>query len=356
LDERSRYFKYVEKKRGRAVSGWMTLAERLFAVLLLVVVTELILVRYCYSWLGATQGISEYMWETLVWDFSNDAFWSLCLTNGLPEHNIYLMLLIYYSYFAATFMLFFVFVWIMIKSARRIIRVLTIDTAETSIATFHDVMCIHKLLINQFHEPRKKVRREAIGLVKSLDLYTTISPLRENWQKKAAFRWFKQNSLSKETIRVLAALKTFRRKALYCLRNDHSLLQLADGVNELATFLYFIAVREETSYRPAQPIPTLEEAVTHLVKFAEALNQIQIQREPKPALFGRMRDAVRVLCASEEVRLTTLIAIAAALVAGAGCMFFRIPVTTAFLAWFSVVFGSISISLGVTTVVLRRAK
>lgn len=155
---------------------------------------------------------------------------------------------------------------------------------------------------------------------------------------------------------MLSALKSFRSKAVYCLRNDYSLLQLANGVNELATFLYLTSVQKETSYRPAQPVTRAEKGFTNLVKFAKALNQIQTKSEPKPALFGRIRNAISALTESAEVRLATTIAITAAVVAGAGCVFFRIPVTTAFLAWFSVVFGSLTISLGVTTVVLRRGK
>jgi len=346
LDDRSRYFEYVARKIGRARLKWRILPGIVFLLSTLTVFIEHMVVEN-YRWLGITQDIAQYMLKTVIFRFDHAAFRSLCAMQGCPENKVHVLLFIYYSYYAfavvgylASFVLFG-----MTRLYRR-------SVGRERLA-FYRVMRLHTYLNDLSREPQPKVRRKATKLVRSLNLPATMSPLKSNWQKKPTLEWFGRKPLSEDTIRVLGALRAFRRKALYCLRHSHSLSRLADAVDELATFLYLANLRKETSYRSLAAKTTAEQRFSTLLKFANALNRIQIRREPKRRIVRRIADALSTFAPSRDIQVVIAIAVVAALVMVLGSAIFGIPRGTAFVAWFTVVFGSLAVSVGVTSVVSR---
>ncbi len=356
LDERSKYFEYLRKQprvRRSRLSAYVRRAVIFAAVQgILNALIEAALWAVRDSWLGIPQPVQKYMLDYGIWRFSYDAFRALAQDCGLTQPQVLLLGSVYYGYWVLWALMLAVSVGFIVNEARLLFndawRRRERRSHHRNRRAFWRVMSLHSCLDQLSYQPRRSERRRAIGLIKSIHPYKIVSPLREGWQADPAHRWFQQNQLTKQTIRTLAALKAFRKKALYCVRNDQNVARLAAAVSELGTFLYVASLDGETEYRLPKRTPGAREAGVALARFADTLNQIQVKREAKPTLSRRMVDGVSSMCASRSVRPIIAIAVSSAAIIGVGSLLFKVPASTAFLTWVSTVFGSALLGIALT--------
>ena len=137
------------------------------------------------------------------------------------------------------------------------------------------------------------------------------------------------------------------------MRSD-DLSKLVESVDKLATYLYLTNVHKETSYRSSRSEPTAEEKYCPLVQFATSLNRIQVDWGKKVAITDKIADAASRLTAGVEVRVFVVVGLLAGVVMILGSVIFNIAAATAFLAWFAVVFGSVTIAAGMSAIFGRK--
>ena len=338
LDARSSYLEYLNDrlKPVENLTRWSVVRTVLLAFLLAVMIIDHRAVEA--PWFEIPPPIQDYLLQFTLWRFNVNDFRQLCVSNGLTANMISLLLFLYCTFSAAMVMIYVVTaldVGLRVRARRRRRMV------GANRLLFYRVMRLHAALEQLSHTPGSSAnKRQATRLVRDMDLYATVSPLRREWRSDPVYRWFDQSALSSTTIRVLAALRGFKEKALYCLRNGHDISQLADAVDELATFLYSVSLQGQTEYRPPRPEPRPEEAARALARFADALNRVQVKSERRAPLVRRLWQSVRGGLESRYTQSIVAIALVAALVIFLGALMFRIPAGTAFLAWVSIVFGS----------------
>ena len=346
LDGRSRYFEYVQDK----LSPWERRLRRYFPMMFLSLLSlgiNTVEVRsVCRGWFDIPEAVRGYLCEFQLWEFNLGYFRQLCVANGLTASMTLFLTFVYYSSWA---LLALAAIVLALSYADRFRGRRRRRMVGRKGYLFYRVMLLHTAVDDVSHNPGSSQKREALSLVRKTNLYAGVSPLKEDWQADPAFRWFGENTLNRTTIRVLAALKSFRKKALYCLRNDHDMSRLGHAIDELATFLYVASLQDATEYRSLRPTPRAEEGARALARFADTLNRIQIRWEKRVSLARRVWDTVRVILDSRSTQLILGIALAAGVVITLGAVLFRIPAGTAFLYWVSIVFGSTLLGIALKT-------
>ena len=352
LDGRLRYFEYLEdrlKPVERATrSGIAGLLLSVFLLAVMLIGSWIVK----GPWFDIPAPVQDYLWESAPWRFNVNDFRQLCMSNGLTTNLTTVLLFIYCSSCGVGLLasvIMALVAWLTVRALRRRRKI------GRNRHLFYRVMRLLAALNELSCAPGSSSnKRQASRLVRSMDLYASVSPLRRDWRSDSVYRWFDQNALNNTTIRMLAALRSFREKALYCLRNDHDISRLADAIDELATFLYVVSLQGQMEYLPPRPEPSPEEAAGALTRFANTLNRIQIRREERAPLAGKVKERVRGVLESRYAQSVAAIALVAALTITLGAVLFRIPASTAFLAWVSIVFGSTLLGVALQIPDIRR--
>lgn len=343
-DDREKYFQYVQRKVKHTRLIWRTLPLTIVLASMGTALAEVMIVQF--RLFKIPDSVAQYMLSNVLLQFDVASFQVICGKEGLSETAISLLIFVYYSSAVFAILPLLLVPWFGAGVAQ--------FSRQRERRLFYSVMLLYRHLEELATESRPSLRRKATRLVLSLALADSLSPLKHNWQRRSTLAWFGQNTLSKETVRILASLKAFQKKALYCIRANSRVSELADAVNELATYLHFVNARKETFYRARQTETTPEERLCRLVKFADALNRIQAGQIDKVTIVRKVADAIAMVGVREEVRGLIVIGVLSGVVMLAGSVVFNISKSTAFLAWFSVVFGSTMIVLGTSAIARRR--
>jgi hypothetical protein len=339
LDNKIRYFEYVNTKLKRKNFINIVLPGLIIVLSFLVAFIEVWVVKHYYLF-GIPQNIAEYMLYTSIRNFNYFVFRGLAIAYNLSKGITLLLVFIYYS----SIILNYIFILVMFILSVRIFSYSIYQRENKSKITFCRLMLLDRYLKNFFIEPQKTIIDKAIKLVKSLDLSDTISPFKENWQKKPNFSWFNQNLLNRDTKRILASLKAFKKKALSCLYNHYDLPQLQNVVDEITTFQYLTNFQEKISYDSSDVKIKPEQEFKQLLKFSNDLSRIQVLKIKGKQKPSRIASFFTNFIIVREFRLILAFSLIAGVVMAIGAIVFRIPKSQAFLYWFVVVFGSTLLS------------
>jgi hypothetical protein len=351
-DEKVQYFRHVRRiyRRTRLLA---VLFAALPVILLSTALIELRIV-ISYATFGIPKDLAQYMVGTFVTRFDSVTFTSLPGAKALPATFLKILLLLYYSYFTFTglALLLGTFLPITIIAPNGLFRIRRRLGRDREL--FYGLTRLHGWLTSLSRRYDARTKRKAIRTVRLLDLPGAISPFYRKWQQSTTRMWFSANPLTSDTVRILGSLKVFLPRAIDCLRRHHDIVKLATAVDALSTFACLASLSREKSYRAAGATWNLQERFRLLLEFAEKITQLPARAEAPRGLSRRMYEATSNLLdstlADKGIRRAAIVAIFGGIVMVAASMLIGIPIATAFLAWFSVTFGSITISVAIGSI------
>jgi len=346
VQDRAKYLERVTRAVKRSKLIWRTSPIVIAAVSTLFWVVELGAIKN-YDKFNIPSDTPEYMLQITIERFDNDNFKSMATKAGLSHNEIKTLLFIYYSYYGFNIASALCALWFVIGDAFNVF-------IRREKMLFYQVELLRQYIEDLSFEFRRGTARKAIGLVRSIRLPGILNPLKNKWRQTATYDWFNQNPMTRETIRILAAIKSFEGKALGCLKGKENLSSLRDAVNALGDFSYLTSAWKDGISVGSKRAPTREERVDSLLEFANCINRIQPTHGKEKGQIGRLVDAAANWFRAREFKTTTAIAIIAAVVVWLGSIIFDISSSTAFLTWFSVVFGSLAVSVGITSITIKK--
>jgi hypothetical protein len=198
-------------------------------------------------------------------------------------------------------------------------------------------------------------------LISSAGFYSLIVPLSYRWFKKPQFQWFAPAALREPERTVINALAGFPDAMCTFLRSRRKLAPFSKPLSVLEDFFFELAERtevlDESPDNPASQKQGDEKAL--LGRFAREVRPLLLEAHRLNAL-GRMPLVrfvwFRQIIGSHSVRYAAALSGITAVVMAIGTVLFKISPSQAFLTWFTVAFGSLTISVGVTAFSLHEER
>ncbi|MFI5089240.1 MAG: hypothetical protein ACHP7P_04190 [Terriglobales bacterium] len=288
--------------------------------------------------------VGSYMLETGPQSFSAQHLKAL-VPNSSGTLKLYPILLgIYWGYFAALALAASIApIWLLVMfRPGAVVTVLELDKA---LARFEN----------------RRTLSSRWGLVQAIgdasSLYASISPLKEDWFRSPRFKWLRWSALPKEERATLGALRHFMSAMKTHFMHGSDMHSFSKPLSILVEFFWSVAAKENTRWLAGGESTRPEVDILH--DFSRAARPLIIQAKtlsrPREHL-PRLRAFVGRLVQSQLVRYSLSLSVAAAVMMVFGVLAFRISPSQGFLTWFTVTFGSLTISVGVTAVSLRHGE
>jgi hypothetical protein len=215
--------------------------------------------------------------------------------------------------------------------------------------------------IDQYHAGMTiRTNLQTLVHISRLSVYSSASPLARSWYKSPTYQWLFIASIANPERSIIFALSRFERAIYILVRKREDLTQLLPLLKNLEDFFLLASMSVDKSLgRYNGPVPNDTQAKKRqlLLEFANSARPLiikaaRLSRAGKPPArwaiwFGRLREA-------PHVRYAVGISLVAAGVMALGVFLFKINLSQAFLTWFTVAFGSLTISIGVTAVMIKH--
>lgn len=172
--------------------------------------------------------------------------------------------------------------------------------------------------------------------------------MKYGWLTIDEFKWLSINSFDKEIQTIITILSRFKGSFVFSIKNDSKLNDYREPLKNLQEFFFSIAHRkrilnEENSTTIAEYSVT-EKSI--LIKFSEVtshLTDTTMDSDKKITKVLPIRLRVKTYLQSILERYTFKVAVFSAIFMTFGVIIFKINIAQAFLTWFTVTFGSITI-------------
>jgi len=330
----------IKKKRR-----WFSIPMFISGIFIGILIGQLILIL-----LLENKEVAKYLQNTFILAFDGKEFRFLCEEAGCSvSHAKYLIFMYYSSHvFAALGFLSNAFGYF----ARSAFKY----SIGSKVLLAYRTMLLEQYIGIQISGLNPKIKRKSEKLVKEIDLYSVISPLKKNWQKEQIYNWFRKDIAFQKKYRILGSLSIFNSKATFCIKRSQDLGTLKKALHELATYLFLANTsRDKNGYgRETVDRPILDIYLDNFVRIMATIKakQDEIRMRPENAI----KKYPMRFAASENLQRSIKMAIAAGIVGVVGCWIFKIDAKTMFIAWFTVVFGGTLISVTISETIQKRRK
>jgi len=343
-EEFGRYAARLRRRRRkqRAVRLWLPLG----ALSLFFVVAQVSLYLVVQRSFGLTDITQTYLYETYFWRFSWDTFRSVALESGMSPETMRLFGAVYWIYNVSSLLCIILILFLPLLVRRTAVPV----RGPTAFDLFLQLHVFRETLTNFRLSIEKPVERRARRALRRTYLHYAVTPFEGAWLTHPLKQWFEADGVAEDTREVLVALAVFRPGVEACIRERRLLEVVAGALIPVATFAYEACLAEDETYRPERIRATSAEQKARLLTFSQMFEPVVDYYFDviAPAMDGRDKaKSTRTLSPRPELKLAGYLALTAGGVMMSGVLVLRIPIATGFLAWFAVVFGSLSISLGV---------
>ncbi|HEY4933924.1 MAG TPA: hypothetical protein VII23_20355 [Terriglobales bacterium] len=195
-------------------------------------------------------------------------------------------------------------------------------------------------------------------LAVSPGLYTAISPLRARWFRRPEYQWFKPQALDPDTRSIVHTAQQMETALWRAVGGGRDLRPFLHAIDVLSNFFFAIACRQDKrlrQYCTGSREPDDERSL--LIEFARIARPAVLdarktdRRERRPS---RVFALVSAVWSSTVTRVALAVSSSAAGVMLFGVLLFHIQRSQAFLTWFTVSFGSVTLSIGVEAFKLGR--
>jgi len=345
---RDEYLRRIRRRRRGLRLAWVTLllvcAATAWGLLRLVMAGPVV---------GIPAEVRAYMLQTGPFAFSSAALRRLNQASPSSAFPSTALVLLYWIYFAAGGLTGGLLVFTPVIRRPRILRGLAWKRGLIGIAQVESAA-------RCFSETRSLASKlSLLWCLHGLSLYSLISPVRKTWYRRPEHQWFQLRFLDPETRNVLSTLSRFDTSLRGAVTLGLQLDRFLEGLRALSDFFFLIASREDPVLRATQqPVRGSHGSERDiLARFARTVRPaiIEVSRvaRSRKRLF-RLTSFISGIIQSSLVRSALAISTVAAGVMILGVAIFEIPKTQAFLTWFTVTFGSLTISVGVESFRLPR--
>jgi hypothetical protein len=346
----SEYAEYLKTKRKRR-------RRRRFALILICIVMNLIMISSLFivkksQTFGLPEKGASYLWKTPFFEFSSRELEQL-LTNGENERYFLFLVSIYWIYHIAGVGSFLSL--LSLRFSRWLARKRSSFSYETGLLLISDL----RQKIKGFILRPSFIKRNSLDFtISSSEPAGRITPMPSEWYKKSLHQWFKSNAIDKKNRCILYVLNRFDDALIKSRRCQRYVPEFLRALDYLELFYFSVACRADRYLSAVSNASDLGQSETDILySFARyarplILKIAKVEAGPK----FKPLDFLRKLSKQSLVRHGFAIAVIAGLVMLVGVFIFRIPPTQAFLAWFTVAFGSLTISVGVTAISIARER
>lgn len=205
-----------------------------------------------------------------------------------------------------------------------------------------------------FESPSRLNRFRIVRRVNQLNLYETISPIHHKWYRLPAYQWLKTEALDRKERSVVLALSRFDSTLMDAIDKGYNLSAFQEPLKILEEFFLSISNRYNFKNKKRSSSPrsithernVLQDFAKTFIALAVAVNSAH-EPDKKPS---RIVQSAYQVINSPLVRKALMVSLIAAIVMLIGVFTFEIKANQAFLTWFTVTFGSLTLSIGITYV------
>lgn len=297
--------------------------------------------------LGIPDGASQYMLKTLFYDFSRAQLRQILMAEIGSDVLLPLLLAIYWGHHLCFVVLFGAVPFVVSRFHRRF-------RSNRYKNGLLDVDTLLKTIESYMENPSAPNRLKLGWTARTSRFHYYICPIRRKWYKSPEFQWISTEDVAKSAWGTIAALTEFKEAVLSVIRNDVDLRTLLQPLGLLQEYYISVARRADPCLRSeasdSDDSPEHERAI--LKTFAKKARPLIIaaarssEEEDKPS---QILSWLARTYESPLVKTAAAISVVAGIVMIVGVVLFKIPSHQAFTTWFSVSFGSLSLSVGISS-------
>lgn len=346
------YRKFLLRTQGKRTARNF----RLLLISLIIFITIINATLYIVSrpsTFGISEPVATYMKETYFYQFSTTKL--ATITNNSPEQKLSLstLLFIYWSFNISALFFFIVMFFFMI----RLPIILRARRSTPFRQLFVDISRI-RIAIEECSQNQTRYRRfRIIERVRRCRPAYRATPFYNAWYKKPELQWFHMTLLDHKTRGIALALDKFDTCLEAAARTNQPLEPFGKALEHLEMFCFAVARRKDHFLKMRkQNVDCDYTEFDALLEFSRAARPLILTGETKRDAKANIMSTIGAILSNPYIRNGCAIAVVASVVMAFGVFFFKINSSQAFLAWFTVSFGSITISIGVSTVSLTRKR
>lgn len=342
--DRDDYIRRLELQRvaiRRRTSRYRGVAAVLFAVPLLL--TAVIQYRIL---LPITPPVASYLVNTLPPRFSREQLALLLRTTGADENLLDTLTWIYWS-------------------PAMILTVAALSIVASGLASrrqapwqrrFLELLDAKAAVLAVIDAPSRWRRIRLARAVLGTTAFDRIVPVRRRWFTNPETQWFTSLYLAKEIRPIISTIHQFPRTLLHGTQRSTDMRPFIGPLDQLINFYFAIACRRDPTLKGAHPVGA---ELDLLQRFAQLARPVIIANNPN--LRGRtarrksLPSRVYAVLSQPLVRDGGTVAAIAAGVMIVGVLVFKINAAQAFLTWFTVAFGTMTLSVGITSFRMARS-
>lgn len=227
---------------------------------------------------------------------------------------------------------------------------------------FFDTVNVRSALVSYMDDPKSSNRRRLLRALSSWLLGEAISPFGPDWKKSPEKQWFQTLHLPREAREIPIVAWRFPVAITQAVRHKQEIEGFLEPLAILEDFFWSVAKRTEPRLRKkGGQLQANESSEADLLR--------AFMRTARPLIISAFRTAHGAKGESRSSRIVThivsiassslvkgaiTVAVIAAVVMCIGVLLFKVEVKQAFLTWFAVAFGSITLSVGITSVRLKK--
>ncbi|MEX2497488.1 MAG: hypothetical protein WD397_01270 [Wenzhouxiangellaceae bacterium] len=315
-------------------------------ILLLLMIALYAAVKYGHYW-GVPPAASQYLLETPFLSFNNQQLNRVASELSPEVYVYYLVPAVYWLYHLVGALLLIsvsvsIFPW-----SLRSFRSRKFIHREGILAT--SVLLERLVAFNSAGSVFSAVRLFfAFHRVSSIAIAT--SPLKKGWYKDPVRQWLETKDIPRDKRSIIFALSAFTPTNINPPRSPENFEKVKSAIEHLHAFYLLVAVSSEESLNRHFSRFDIPSPVSCLTVFSKQTRALLIEAKRTKAdapRQSRFTIWIKNIVFSQLVRTALIISTIGGLVMLLGVLLFKIDAKSAFLTWFSVAFGSLTLSIGI---------
>lgn len=286
------------------------------------------------------------MLQTVFYSFSNDELTNILLQTSGTTASLSTLLCIYWGYHLC--------------GVISIIAIISSKFVKTKFKAHEKgiiaIQQIREIVQDTPKTLTSKQRSRVRRAVRFGSFYEGIVPLPEDWLRKAEYQWFLHTINAHKIKTIVFTLSKIEKIFLGNVANfPKDLSNFITSLNELERFYLLLAARGDNyQFKIIDLKKSKETEFDILYNFANQIRPVilfaknqrrSVTKEGKKLEIGNF---IQSTWQDETVKQAVSISGIAASIMLIGVFIFKIEITQAFLTWFTITFGSLSISVGIS--------
>jgi len=293
----------------------------------------------------------SYLMDTLFFSFSSNSLRQILITESGTDTLFPLLLTCYWVTVLSTLTVMLWFPLNIILPRRFYLH----DYQKALVSTSELRNAVFNFIDNPTFIHRWRLRRNIL----KYNVYSWMSPIQSQWFKYPEYHWFKSTALDKDVHAILNVLSKFKHALIVAVQYKEDLRQFLPSLELLEEFFFSIAQRSDKKLRGNTPTTSNKlEVETQIIKKLSYIARPIIIKTLRVRRTTKKRFAiiswVEQIISSQLVRNAATLSGLAGFVMFLGVVIFKVEPSPAFLTWFTVTFGSLTISIGVTSIQVSK--